>query len=390
MAVEQPSQDAAILYRELSILNTIAQALNRAVDLTEALQMALRYVAELLDLETAWIYLVDEETGKTYPAASQSLPPALAKSPRRMGGSCYCLDTYFDGDMDGAANVNVITCSRLKDLVDGTDGLRYHASIPLYARDKKLGVLNVASRDWRELSADDLRLLYTVGDLLSIAVERSRLYARRAEVGAVEERNRLAREIHDTVAQGLAALVLRLETADALLDSGDLARTRNTIKQALELTRANLVEVRRSVLDLRAAPLEGRNLPEALVELATSFANQWDIKVDFDVSGANHPLPVGMQAGLYRIAEEALTNVRRHAKAKHVKARIVTMPEGVYFTIEDDGRGFDVSKLFTKGHYGVVGMNERVKLLGGNLEIHSSPGAGTRIEVEVPLSLEQE
>lgn len=101
----------------------------------------------------------------------QNLPPALVHNPSLMEGDCYCLRTYREGDLEGAANVNVVTCSRIKNLVDGTDGLRYHASIPLYASDNtRLGVLNVASEDWRELSAEDLRLLYTVGDLLSIAV----------------------------------------------------------------------------------------------------------------------------------------------------------------------------------------------------------------------------
>src|SRR5690606_35130984 len=147
--------------RELSILNSIADALNREVDLTRALNAALARVAELLDLETGWVYLLDEEKNKFYPAATQNLPPALGKNPRRLGGTCYCLDTYRYGDMEGAANVKVIECGRLENLVDGTDGLLYHASIPLYAHGKQLGVLNVASADWRELSRDDLRLLYT-------------------------------------------------------------------------------------------------------------------------------------------------------------------------------------------------------------------------------------
>jgi two-component system NarL family sensor kinase len=104
-----------------------------------------------------------------YLAAAQNLPPVLADEPRRMDGSgyCYCLDTYRKGDLEGAANVNVLTCSRLDGLVDGTDGLRYHASIPLYAGEKKLGVMNVASPAWRGLGSEDLQLLNTVGDLLS-------------------------------------------------------------------------------------------------------------------------------------------------------------------------------------------------------------------------------
>ncbi len=301
--------------RELSILNAIAEALNREVDLDRALHTALAQVTELLDLHTGWTWLLREESGESYLAAAQNLPPALSEAPQRMEGTCYCLDTYRAGDMSGAANVNVITCTRLKGLVDGTDGLRYHASIPLYAHDKKLGVLNVASADWRELSSDDLRLLYTVGDLLSIAIERARLFARSAQLGAVEERNRLAREIHDTLAQGLAATTLQLETADALIESGnDLQRARQAVQQALALTRANLEEARRSVLDLRAVPLEGRTLAEALTALADEWSAKWKLAVNFEAIGASRPLPVRIEVGLYRVAQEALTNVIRHAE----------------------------------------------------------------------------
>ncbi|HKD75092.1 MAG TPA: GAF domain-containing protein, partial [Ktedonobacterales bacterium] len=231
--------------RELSILNTIAGALNRQIDLEQALHAVLVHAAQLLDLHTGWIWLLHEATGESYLAAAYHLPPALAHHPAKMEGSCYCLDTYRQGDLGGAANVNVITCTRLKGLVDGTDGLRYHASIPLYAYEKKLGVMNLASSDWRELSADDLRILHTVGDLLSIAIERARLFATSMQLGAAEERNRLAREIHDTLAQGMTAVALQLESADAQLDAGmPVDRVQQTVRQALRLTRENLEEAR--------------------------------------------------------------------------------------------------------------------------------------------------
>src|SRR5579871_1620906 len=308
---------------ELSILNAIASALNSSVELDQALQTGLSQVAELLGLHTGWVWLINEETGKTYLAASQNLPPALQNNPRRMKGTCHCLDTYLEGDLEGAANVNVLTCSRLSGLVDGTDGLRYHASIPLYERGKKMGVLNVASTDWRELSPDDLRLLYTIGDLLSIAIERSRLFARNAQMSIVEERNRLAREIHDTLAQGLTAVSLQLESADALLEaSADSERIRNVVQQALALTRANLEEARRSVLDLRAAPLEGRTLAEALPTLVKEWTARQGLEVSSEVIGAQRPLPVRVESGLYRIAQEAVTNVIRHAQAHHLTIQL--------------------------------------------------------------------
>jgi two-component system, NarL family, sensor kinase len=372
--------------RELSILIAIARALNQSVDLDQALRATLAQVAELLDLRTGWIWLLDEETGESYLAAAQNLPPGLAANPRRMEGSCYCLDTFRAGDLAGAANVNVVTCSRLKRLMEGTGGLRYHASIPLYAYDKKLGVLNVASPDWRELSPDDLELLHAIGDLLGIAVERARLYLRSVQMGALEERNRLAREIHDTLAQGLAAIALRLESVDALLEAGaeGTARMRAAVEQALGLTRANLEEARRSVLDLRAASLEGQTLTQALHALAAEVEREGGGRVTCEITGGGRPLPARIETGLYRIAREAMNNVARHAHATRARLSLVMTPEEARLVIEDDGRGFDPAEA-PQGRYGLRGMSERARLLGGKLRVATSPGEGTRIEAVIPL-----
>jgi two-component system NarL family sensor kinase len=370
---------------ELSILNSIAQALNRSLDLDEALNNALAQVADLLELHTGWVWLLKETDNQHYLAAAQNLPPGLVKHPQLMEGSCYCLDTFQAGDLEGAANVNVVTCSRLKKLVHDSNGLRYHASIPLYAHGKKLGVMNVASTDWRELSPEDLRLLYTIGDLLSIAIERARLYAKSAETGAVEERNRLAREIHDTLAQGLAGITLQLETADVLLESSqDVPRIRKTIEQALTLARASLEEARRSVLDLRAAPLEGRTLAQALRALAQESAAKGSLAIEFELVGGERPLPVRIEAGLYRMAQEALANVVQHAAAQRVTLGLTTLPDQVTLVVEDDGHGFDLAQT-QRDRFGLIGLNERARLLGGTLQLHSSPGAGTRIEINVPV-----
>ena len=373
------------LNHELVILNSIAQALNRSVAMDEALRAALAQVADLLGLSTGWIWLLDEETGSSSLAAAQNLPRALTKTPERMTGSCFCLDTYRGGDLNGAANVNVVKCSRLSGLVDDTDGLRYHASIPLYAHGKKLGVLNVASTDWRELSADDLRLLYTIGDLLGIAIERARLFSQSTRIGALEERNRLAREIHDTLAQGITAVALQLEHADALLDAGtDPRRAQQAVRQALTLTRANLEETRRSLHDLRAAPLEGRTLAEALAALAAEWSTGGETEATFTVVGDVPTLSVRIETALYRVAQEALANVRRHAEARHVLLRMEAQARRITLLIEDDGKGFDTDEV-RDGRYGLIGLNERLHLLGGTLRVESGPGDGTRLEAVLPL-----
>jgi two-component system, NarL family, sensor kinase len=371
--------------REFAILSSIATALNESLDLSASLGAALSRVAELLDLRTGWVWLLDETTGEPYLAATQHLPPGLSECPTPMEGPCFCLDTFKAGDLRGAANVNMVTCTRLRWLTEGTGGLKYHASIPLYARGKKLGVMNVASGEWRQLSADDLRLLHTIGGMLGMAIERAQLFERSVEAGAAEERNRLAREIHDTLAQGLSATALHLETAEALLEAGgEPDRVKSVVHRALEATRANLEEARRSVLDLRVATLEDRILAEALEELCTATAKNEVLDVRFTTLGAPRTLPSRLEVGLYRVTQEALAHVVRPAGARSVTVSLVTEPAAVTLRVEDDGQGFEIDRTLA-GRFGLIGMRERLRLMGGELRVESGPGAGTAVEARVPL-----
>src|SRR5438128_2705499 len=266
--------------RDLAVLYAIAGHLNRKIDVHEALQEVLAQVTKLLGLQTGWVWLLDEQDGP-YLAAAQALPPYLADHPKRMTGYCLCLDTFLEGCLEGAANIDVFRCSRLKHAERDHDpsswGLRFHASVPIYAGDTPFGVLNVASEDWRELQAEELQLLHIIGDQIGLAIQRARLSAEHTQAAArlatIEERNRLAREIHDTLAQGLAAITLQLETADALAETRP-RRAHEAIQRALSLARRNLEEARRSVMDLRAAPLQDHTLPEALAALAFGESGQ--------------------------------------------------------------------------------------------------------------------
>ena len=369
--------------RELTILNTIAHQLNGSADLAGAMAVALEQITSHFDLQTGWIWLLDKESGASYLAAARNLPPVLAEDPRSMEGDCYCLSTFRKGDLPDAANISAVTCSRLDGRIKGTKGLRHHASVPLYAQDRKLGMLNVVSDDWQELSAEDLRLLQTIGDMLAIAIERARLYDERAESGAVEERNRLAREIHDTLGQSQAAVLMQLEAMDALFAAGaEPEQLRAYGVKAMQMMRSSLEEVRRSVLDLRAVPLEGRSLAEALQILARSLEES-DLSGEVELVGAR-PLPSRVEVGLYRIAQEACANAVQHARAQMVRIELHITPSSAKLSVADDGRGFE-SEQWSAERFGLVGMGERARLLGGHLEIESSPGQGTRIMAVIPL-----
>lgn len=368
--------------RELEILNAIAEGLNGSADLGASLRESLTRLGELLDLRTGWVWLLDQESGHPYLAAAQELPPGL-RAPHVMEGGCECLGAFLRGKLDGPANI--LTCSRLRHLAEGTGGLRFHATVPLRARGKQLGVMNLASAEWRALSREELRLLHTVGEMVGVAVERALLFERSREAGRVEERNRLAREIHDTLAQGLSAIALHLETAEALLQKGaDPEPVSRAVSAALSLSRSGLEEARRSVLDLRAEPLEGRTLAEALEHLARTSEGPGELRVRFEAAGASAPLPIRVEVGLFRVAQESVGNALRHADASNVTLELVVDPQRARLSVRDDGRGFSPEET-TSGRFGLVGMRERTRLLGGTFKLYSTPGVGTCIHAEIPL-----
>jgi two-component system, NarL family, sensor kinase len=387
------------LNRDVAILSIIAGHLNRKIDVHEALQEVLVHVTRLLELQTGWVWLLDEHD-RHYLAAAQSLPPYLADYPERMMGSCLCLDTFLQGDLAGAANINVLRCSRLKNAERDKDptslGLRFHASVPINAGETPIGVLNVASEDWRELAEEELQLLRIIGDQIGLAIQRARLSAEHtraaARLATIEERNRLAREIHDTLSQGLAAITLQLETADALVMTRP-ERAQDAVRRALSLARGNLEEARRSMADLRAAYLHNRTLPEALATLAREMAQE-RVEIEFHYAPtANFPvLQQRVETAVYRIAQEALANACKHANPDHIALTLEIEDNELCLTVQDDGSGFQPDEVtkeamgeYGSGHFGLIGISERVKLLGGELCILSEAGAGTLLSVCVPL-----
>lgn len=396
--------------RELRILNAIAEALNSAPDVQQALDRTLELVTDLLGLRTGWIWLQDPQSRQFYSAAARDLPPYLQEPVRMTGKSCWCLDDFREGELT-PKNIDILECSRLRPAVlkqqtDLTHGLAYHASIPLYFQDKPLGIMNVTGPAWRQLTDEELHLLSTIAYEVGIAVERARLAADSARLARVEERARLAREIHDTLAQGLTAITLHLESALRHLEPRP-SQARERLERALETARTSLEEARRSVLNLRAAPLAGNPLPEAVEALARRFTSESGIRVRVR---ASFPLPVQsnsialsrlreregvrglplrVEAELFRIAQEALTNVRRHSRATEVEITLESSPRRIRLTVADNGRGFDPAAVTGAGHHGIVGMRERAALLGGQLRVSSRTGgrrSGTRITASIPLT----
>jgi two-component system NarL family sensor kinase len=367
--------------------------LNGASDVDRALRAALALVIDLLGLRAGWVWLIDPSTGRFYSAAAQDLPPFLRQPVRMTGHSCWCIEAFRTGELK-AGNIDVIECSRLRAALasdrQSTEGLRWHASIPLAFGDRQLGIMNVASRTWRKLTRRELDLLTTIASQVGVAVERARLAETSVGAARTEERARLARDLHDTLTQGLTAIALHVEAAIAALPSrgADVDAARGQLTRALSVTRANLEEARRSLRALRGSPLAGRPLPEALAAFGRQVAADSGIRVHVSASGIA-PLSSDLEEALFRIAGEAVTNAHRHAGARDIEVGLTSTGTRIRLVVSDNGKGFPARRraggLGQAAGFGIEGMRERARLAGGRVVIRSRPGAGTEVITDIPV-----
>lgn len=371
--------------RALHILKEVAEALNSAPTEQQAAGEALSRVAALLGVETGWVWLRDPSSGRFYSAAVQNLPPYLQEPVRMTGRSCWCLELFQHGHLT-ARNIDVVECTRLAPAVQAgqaalTGGLRHHASIPLYAGDRPLGVINLATRGWRRLTKQELDLLTTIADQVGIAIERARFSEQSVEVARADERSRMAREIHDTLAQGLTAVALQIEAGLSRL--GSTHEARQPLNRALDVARSSLDEARRSLKALSPSSLEKGSLAEALGALSRGFTADTGVRVRTNIGDVG-PLPAEMETELLRIAGEALTNVRKHAKAREASLDLGIVRRRLRLRVSDTGAGFR-PRLARRHGFGLIGIEERARRVGGRAAIRSGPGRGTTVTVTVPL-----
>ena len=201
------------------------------------------------------------------------------------------------------------------------------------------------------------------------------------EAGILDERQRMAREIHDTLAQGLTGIITQLQAAEQASD--DPAGWRRHFEAATRLARESLSEARRSVDALRPEPLETGRLPAALADVAGRWSALHGITVQVTTTGTARPVPAEAEVVLLRTAQEGLANVARHAQATNAWVTLSYMEQEVALDVRDDGRGFEPAQA---DGFGLVAMRQRVEGLSGTLQIESEPGAGTAISACVPVA----
>jgi signal transduction histidine kinase len=370
--------------KQLESLNEVGNALATETELDRLLDLIARRLRELLDARLVTVLLPAGADELRFAAVAgegdgQILGERIARASSKSGrvlerGRSERVDSVLDDpDVDNEA----------MRLIGATSGLW----VPLVVRGRAIGVLAAHDKLGPDVrfSATDLRLAETFATRGALAVDLSERIAsdslRRVVEAQELERRRLARELHDETGQALTSILLGLK---ALEDKLDDAGSRAAAAELRELVVTTLQDVRRLAVELRPSALDDFGLVAALERLSASFSDQTGIEIDFETALADERLPAEVETALYRIVQESLTNVVKHARARRVSILLARKNGAIKAVIEDDGQGFDPAASPSAG-FGLVGMRERLALLGGRFEIESSGDTGTTIAAEVPV-----
>lgn len=387
--------------RFLSVLNQVGHSVSQSLLIVDVLNNALDAVQEVMQVEACWIYLQRETEDflrlRMHRGFSADLVERLSAQTVTQGqgvigqvaqhGQSLLLDAA-QIRRDEWAGAPLISAGAWQSLV----------VVPLLAKETAIGVLGMATRTDRTFTEAEVELLQAIADQITIAAVNARLYRRSREVATLEERNRVAREIHDTLAQGFTGILVQLQAAERL-SLKNPARALQSLQEARELAHESLQEARRSVFNLRPTALENLALDQAIAQQTQRFATKSGLKTDFILEGYPRPLHLDTRQNLYRITQEALTNVKRHARASQVTVSLVFEPKSVTLTIVDDGLGLNWQNgqngpangrgngdlaAEIKGGFGLIGIQERVALMKGQVTFESPTGGGAQIKVVIP------
>jgi len=371
--------------RSLEILYDVAASINSSRDLDDLLTRFLHTLKEVVHARAATVRLLTND-GRMRLVASIGLSDEVVSREQFMPShQCLCGHAATDGMI--LSDDNVSKCDRLVDTpFFGQDDVEIIA-VPLQYRDRTLGVYNLFVDRANHLDADyDSELLISIGRHLGMAIEKSSVDEEANRLTIIEERTRIAHELHDSLAQTLASLRFQVRVLDETLHRGDesalwaeLERIENSLDEAYSELRG--------LIDHFRAPIDRRGLMPAIEKVVERFRNESKIQIFLQREWSGPALPEDMEIQVLRIVQEALCNVRKHSKAHTVRVLMRAKDDGQYrVLVEDDGTG--IEPRTTEGapgeHVGLSIMEERARRLGGKIRFESEPGEGTRIQLTFP------
>lgn len=394
--------------RSLTALYEVTAATNLTLELAELLTNVMSAIVNVLHLRVVLLHL--DEVNYTFFTAERSALLAqrviddlpVTRDVNTSPGRTLFLVSFAGLKPDQAANLSssadagapwqqslaqdriVVQPQMPFSIRVGEIPLEACVCVPVHAKGRVQGVLSVLDESFENLAAEDMALLAVIADHVGGAVERARLRRMAEQAAVTEERQRLARDLHDTVTQTLYSLVLFAEAGKDALASGNLERVGNHLVRLRDTAQQALKEMRLLIYELRPLALQHAGLVGALNHRLETVEQRAGIETRLEIEGLI-PLPERIEAGLYIIAQEALNNVLKHARATQVVVRLSAGLKGVELEIIDNGQGFLNGENKSNRGIGLASMHERARSLGGTVSIHSDAGRGTRVLVSIQL-----
>jgi signal transduction histidine kinase len=387
---EKQLRQAAIA--RLRMVNVISTSVTRSLELGEILNHALDKVLEATQTQAGSIFLLDRMTRDLTLTVYRGIPAGLANEAQRRPlseGLCgWVARTGKPRIVNDLVTEQQATCS----LFEKAE-MRSLIAVPLVSRSRVMGVMELADPQPGRFTSDDMELLSSVGNAIGVAVENAylcnniRYYAQQVTRAQEDERARIARELHDDTIQALIVLSRQIEALARRNEEAPPLETR-ALRELQTVVDDILQGVRRFSRDLRPSTLDDLGLLPTLEGLAASLTEKDGIPAKLYVTGERRRLTPETELVLFRIAQEALNNVKKHAEATQATVTVKFADDMVEMTVHDNGKGFtlhaSVEELAVSGHLGLIGMRERARLVGGDLSIQTQPGRGTKVTVKVP------
>lgn len=387
---------------ELSVVNDMAQLMVSPCEPADLYERSLHLLLRITRLQGGCVLLYDERQERFMPRARVGLSArfeskaALALSDPMVDEVLTLRRPLVVSDIDTTWRSGLMAAAAHEPLAS-------MVCLPLMVKDKVVGLLVVGTRTRLAFSEADVALLSGLAAQLAVAIENVGLQRAGTEKQALierllgkviqgqeDERKRLASEIHDGVAQSLAGMLSHVQVCQTLLNSGDTGKVRQELTAIRTIIADSVREVRQIIFDLRPSSLDDLGLLASLENFIKRYSRDTGIAVSFDTQAMPvQRLPSTLETTIFRIVQESLTNIKKHAQARTVRIRLGADAHGCTLRLSDDGVGFEVSEATEKFHrgvsQGVEGMRERISLLGGTFRIQSAAGKGTQILVDIPI-----
>ncbi len=385
--IESLEQRVADHTRKLSALYDILEAVSEPTDINTTINRALRRALKAVKGNAGAIHLLDENGVTLQLVAQKDLPDAAARKLAKIDIQKNMRAGWIVRNNEPLFIPKMSVDARAVDLATSS-GLEVYTAVPIVVNEQVLGVLTILS-DARSFQStkEEMELLISVGEQLGMVVENARLRKQTEQLIVMEERNRLARELHDSVTQSLYSLTLFAEAGINLALSGENERAGPLFTDILQTGQQALKEMRLLVHKLRPSILQEEGLIQALQHRLNAVEGRAGVKHQLIVEGSLD-LDNEVEEAIFYIVQEALNNALKHASASEVTVTIQQNEHGTLaLTIQDDGRGFDPQTTVNGSGLGLTSMRERVEKFGGAISYHSAIGKGTKIQIEIPPNL---